>query len=104
MISNIMDAATCAAAEQLPPCAVNVVGTVLEEPPAQSGGGGWNSTLSIPVSLAAGDPVNVQFLLGIQQTGAFRFYINIEALTESIQDTAPSLPMSASPRKKAPAR
>ncbi|HEX6623324.1 MAG TPA: hypothetical protein VF064_06395 [Pyrinomonadaceae bacterium] len=105
MISNIMDAATCAAEEAgPPPCTVNVVGTILEEPPAQSGGGGWNSTLSIPVSLADGDSVNVQFLLGIQQTGAFRFYINIEALTGSIQNAPRRLPLSPSPRKKAATR
>jgi hypothetical protein len=30
--------------------------------------------------LPAGSSINVQFLLGIQQTGTFKFYINVEAL------------------------
>jgi hypothetical protein len=64
-------------------CAVQ--GTTLEQPPAQPNGGGFNSTLSVgTVSLAAplanGASVNVQFLLGIQQTGTFKFFINVEAL------------------------
>jgi hypothetical protein len=59
---------------------VPVKGTTLETPPAQPNGGGYNSTLSLPTPLAAGESVNVRFLLGIQQTGTFRFYIIIEAL------------------------
>ncbi len=63
----------------------NVRGTTLEQPPAQSLGGGLNSTysagtISLATPLAAGNSVNVQFLLGVQQTGSFRFLINVEAL------------------------
>jgi hypothetical protein len=59
--------------------------TTLEEPPAQPNGGAFNSTLSVgTVTLGApvpnGSSINIQFLLGIQQTGAFRFYVNIEVL------------------------
>jgi hypothetical protein len=62
-----------------------VQGTTLETPPAQAAGGGFNSTLSVgSVTLAApiapGDSINVQFLLGVQQTGSFKFFINVEAL------------------------
>ena len=63
-----------------------VRGTTLEEtPPAQANGGGFNSSLSAGVitlaaPLAPGATIDVQWLLGIQQTGAFRFYVNIEAL------------------------
>jgi hypothetical protein len=49
----------------------------------QPNGGGWNSGLSVVIpggTLANGASIDVQFLLGIQQTGTFRFYINIEAL------------------------
>ncbi|MBC7928963.1 MAG: lamin tail domain-containing protein [Rubrivivax sp.] len=60
-------------------------GTTLEAPPTQGLGGGFNSTLSAgTVTLA--DPLNpgvtisLQFLLGVQQTGLFRFFLNIEAL------------------------
>ncbi|HEY0173274.1 MAG TPA: lamin tail domain-containing protein [Pyrinomonadaceae bacterium] len=64
-------------------CAVQ--GTTLEQPPAQPDGGGFNSALSagtvtLAQPLAAGASVNVQFLLGIQQTGTFKFFINVEVL------------------------
>jgi hypothetical protein len=64
-------------------CAVQ--GTTLEQPPAQVNGGGFNSALSagtvaLATPLANGASVNVQFLLGIQQTGTFKFFINVEVL------------------------
>jgi hypothetical protein len=69
-------------------CPANVCtvqGTTLEVPPAQPNGGGFNSTLSAnTVTLATpipnGQSVNVQFMLGIQQTGTYKFYINAELL------------------------
>jgi hypothetical protein len=59
--------------------------TTLEVPPAQPNGGGFNSTLSVSAvtlatPLADGASVNVQFMLGIQQTGTFKFFINVETL------------------------
>ncbi len=64
-------------------CAVQQ--TTLEQPPSQPNGGAYNSTLSAgTVTLATpilnGQTINVNFLLGIQQTGGFRFFINVEAL------------------------
>ncbi|MCA1616827.1 MAG: lamin tail domain-containing protein, partial [Acidobacteria bacterium] len=64
---------------------VQVRGTTLEAPPAQALGGGLNSTFSagavaLDTPLAAGASINVQFLLGVEQTGDFRFFINVEAL------------------------
>jgi hypothetical protein len=100
---------------------VNIEGTVLDEPPSQPNGGGFNSSMSVSsVDMAAsgsgsganprsggkgrrgsitvvvprtgegsfdldapltnGSSINVQFLLGIQQTGTFKFFINVEAL------------------------
>ncbi|MFL6209547.1 MAG: hypothetical protein ACJ74W_11890, partial [Pyrinomonadaceae bacterium] len=61
-------------------------GTTLEQPPSQPNGGGFNSTLSagtvtLATPLAAGASVNLRFLLGVQQAGAFRFFINVEAQT-----------------------
>ena len=63
--------------------AVGVVGTTLE-PPAQALGGALNSTLGVGTitlanPLANGASVNVQFLLGVQQGGVFKFYLNVEA-------------------------
>lgn len=59
--------------------------TTLEAPLTQPNGGAFNSTLSAgSVTLATpipdGGSVNVQFLLGIQQTGTFKLVINIEVL------------------------
>jgi len=64
---------------------VLVRGTTLEQPPTQPNGGALNSTLSAGIitlgtPLAAGASVNVQFVLGVQHTGSFKFYVNIEAL------------------------
>jgi hypothetical protein len=64
---------------------VTVLGTTLETPPAQPNGGGINSTLSSGTitsgtPLAPGASINVRFVLGIQTTGTFRFYIIVEAL------------------------
>jgi hypothetical protein len=73
-----------------PPCGsgtsnVTLEGTTLEQPPAQPNGGGFNSSMNVVnidlvTPLANGAAVDVRFLLGIQQTGNFRFYLNIEGL------------------------
>jgi len=73
-----------------PPCAsgtsnVTVQGTTLEQPPGQANGGGFNSSLSagtvtLATPLANGASIDLRFLLGIQQTGSFKFYVNLEAL------------------------
>jgi hypothetical protein len=42
-----------------------------------------NSTLTVVLSggmLAPGNTIDVQFLLGVQQQGNFRFLVNVEAL------------------------
>jgi hypothetical protein len=58
-----------------------IEGTTLETDTAgQSNGGAFNSTLSLATPLPAGASVNVQFLLGVEQNGSFRFFVNIEAL------------------------
>jgi len=87
VVSGINDAATCLASNGVAttPCTVNVEGTTLEQPPSQPNGGGFNSTLSagtvtLGTPLANGASINLHFLLGIQQTGTFKFFINIEAL------------------------
>ncbi len=73
---------------------VPVSGLTLDTPPAQPLGGGLHSTLSAGVittgsPLGVGATINVQFLLGVQQGGSFRFLINIEA-------PAPAVPVSTS--------
>jgi hypothetical protein len=91
VISNIMDNATCGALQTPPstpptaPCTVTVHGTTLEETVAgvqQQLGGGINSSLSValPVALAPGASVNLQYVLGVQSSGTFKFFVNIEAL------------------------
>ena len=79
-----------------PPCGtgtsnVTVQGTTLEQWPtgvstfSQPNGGGFNSSMSAGVvtlatPIANGGSIDVRFLLGIQQTGSFKFFINVEAL------------------------
>ena len=64
---------------------ITVQGTTLEQPPSQPNGSGFNGSLSagtvtLATPLANGATLDVRFLLGIQQTGLFKFYINVEAL------------------------
>ncbi|HEY5883056.1 MAG TPA: hypothetical protein VIT88_00130 [Pyrinomonadaceae bacterium] len=64
---------------------VTVQGTTLEQPPSQPNGGGFNSSMSagtvtLATPLANGATLDTRYLLGIQQTGSFKFYINVEAL------------------------
>jgi hypothetical protein len=63
----------------------SVKGLTLDTPPAQALGGGFNSTLSagtitLATPLAPGAAIDVQFLLGVQQQGGFRFFVTVEAL------------------------
>src|SRR5215204_1493041 len=63
---------------------VPVLGLRLEEPPEQPAGGGYNASLSadtitFATPLPDGLSINVEFKLGIQRTGPFRFFLNIEA-------------------------
>jgi len=87
VVAGITDAATCLASNGVAttPCTVNVQGTTLEQPPSQPNGGGFNSsmsagTITLGTPLANGASINVRFLMGLQQTGNFKLYINIEAL------------------------
>jgi hypothetical protein len=80
--SGINDSTTCGGAT---PCTVTVNGTTLEQPPTQPNGGGLNSTVAAGIittgtPLAAGASVNVQFLLGVQTTGNFAFFVIVEGL------------------------
>lgn len=66
---------------------VLVRGTTLEESSAgqQPFGGGFNSSFSAGVitlatPLANGASIDVRFLLGVEQTGSFKHFVNIEAL------------------------
>ena len=64
---------------------VTVQGTTLEQPPSQLNGSGFNGSLSsgtvtLATPLANGAAIDVRFLLGIQQTGTFKIYLNVEAL------------------------
>ncbi|MDT5269850.1 MAG: trimeric autotransporter adhesin [Acidobacteriota bacterium] len=86
-VGPINDATTCAngGTPATPPCTVTARGTTLEQPPNQPNGGGINSSLSsgtvtLATPLANNASINVRFVLGIQTTGTYRFYIIIEAL------------------------
>lgn len=87
VVSGINDSATCLASNGVAttPCTVNVQGTTLEQPPSQPNGGAFNSTFSsgtvtLGTPLANGASINIRLLFGIQQTGNFKVFLNIEAL------------------------
>jgi hypothetical protein len=87
VVAGINDSATCLAtgAPATPPCTATVQGTTLEQPPSQPNGSAFNGSMSagtvtLGTPLANGASINLQFLLGIQQTGSFKLYINVEAL------------------------
>ncbi|BEP92063.1 hypothetical protein GmRootA79_04470 [Acidovorax sp. A79] len=66
---------------------VTVEGTTLEQPPSQTNGGGFNSTMSagavtLGTPLAAGASIDLRFLMGIQQTGRYRLGLVIEGLPQ----------------------
>jgi hypothetical protein len=84
-LASVNDPVTCAGAT---PCNVFVNKTTLETPPNQAIGGGYNSTLSSG-TITLGNPLTtsgpnqsilINFKLGVEKTGTFRFYIIIEAL------------------------
>ncbi|HVF43377.1 MAG TPA: HYR domain-containing protein, partial [Pyrinomonadaceae bacterium] len=82
-VVSVNDPATCGGPA---PCNVTVVGTTLEQPPAQSSGGGINSTLGVgsittATPLPAGASVNLHLLFGVQQTGDYHVSIVIETAT-----------------------
>jgi hypothetical protein len=64
---------------------VTVRGTTIEQQSSQPNGGAWNSSMSagtvnLATPLANGASIDLRFFLGIQQTGTFKFFINVEAL------------------------
>jgi hypothetical protein len=61
---------------------VIVLGLTLDTPPDQPNDGGLNSSLSANVTLDRplnpGDTIDINFLFGVEQTGHFRAYVNVE--------------------------
>ena len=87
VVGGITDATTCATTgtPSTTPCSITIHGTTLQQPPSQPNGGAFNSTLGVgAVTLATpvppGGSINIQFLFGIQQTGSFRIYVNVEGV------------------------
>lgn len=88
VVAGITDAGTCAASGLTPPCSVTIQGSTLEQPPSQPNGSAFNGslsagTISLDTPLADGASINIRFLLGLQQTGSFKFYVNVEAITDA---------------------
>jgi hypothetical protein len=70
------------------PCGAGftVEGLTLEDAPAQPLGGALNSTLAagtvaLDSPLGPGQSKSFEFLLGVEQRGAYSFFVNVEALT-----------------------
>jgi uncharacterized repeat protein (TIGR01451 family) len=83
VVAGVGDAATCGGST---PCSVTVQGTTLETPPAQTSGGGVNSslgvgTITLGTPLASGASVNLQLLFGVEQQGDYHLSIVVETAT-----------------------
>jgi hypothetical protein len=83
----ILAATTSGTATEANPCggsSLVIEGLTLESPPVQALGGGFNTSLSAPVSNAAqlqpGQSIDVDFLMNVTQAGTFRFFVVVEAL------------------------
>jgi subtilisin-like proprotein convertase family protein len=68
-------------------CAMQVL--TLQQPPSQPNGGGFNSswganTVTAGTPLANGASINVEFLMGIQQSGCYRFIVIAESLPNGV--------------------
>ena len=64
---------------------ITVLGTTLEEPPSQSNGGAFNSSLSagtvtLGTPLANGASIDLRFLFGLQQHGQYKVGLLLESL------------------------
>jgi len=89
---------------------VQLRGLNAEQPPNQDAAqcGGLNTSLSddtitLSSPLAPGATIDVVFLLGVQQSGYFRFYVNVEALESSAPPSGSFSPSSPLPtRSKTP--
>jgi len=79
---NSNDPQTCTAFSLAAPCSITVTGTTVESPATQALGGGNNTTLMVTLGapLPAGASINVQWRLGVQTAGSFKFAVNVEAL------------------------
>jgi hypothetical protein len=70
---------------------VTLKGTQVEQPPTQTNGGGLNSsvvTITPATPIAPGGSVDIEFNLGVQTNGSYRFFVNVEALTGTPAFTA----------------
>jgi hypothetical protein len=72
---------------------VTLRGTTVETPPAQPMGGGLNTsmvvdTITMATPLAPNAPVDVQIVTGVEAAGAFRFFVNVEALLSNTSNSA----------------
>src|SRR5205085_11288855 len=58
-------------------------GLTVETPPTPTNGGGLNTSLVRTVSapITSGASLPVHFLIGVQQGGNYRYFVNIEAAT-----------------------
>jgi hypothetical protein len=72
---------------------VTLTGTTRESPPAYTLGGGLNTSLSVVIpggGISPGSTIDVEFNLGVMQTGSFRYFVNIESDTSN-----PAAPVNA---------
>ena len=76
--------------------------TVEDAPPAQSGGGGLNTSLrvgdvTLAAPLAPDASINVEFRLGVFQPGTFRFVVSVETVGDELLADTPGGSAAARP-------
>jgi CSLREA domain-containing protein len=71
---------------------ITLYGTMINTPPNQPNAGGLNSSgeVMLPAPLGQGAGIDVRFLLGVQQGGSFRFFVNVEAVTQTPMTMKPN--------------
>jgi hypothetical protein len=78
----------------------HLAGDVPPYGPSQPLGGGLNTSITVAAvtpgtPLAPNASVNIEFRLGVEQTGNFRFFINVEAAADEPLPAAPAAPAAA---------
>jgi hypothetical protein len=92
--------------------AVVLRGVTLNQSGSQPEGGGLNSTLTagavtLGTPLAPNASINIEFRLGVQQNGGYRFFVNVEATTGGLppdQETSKANRLSTKRTQKAAER
>ena len=72
---------------------LTVKGTTLEEPPTQTAGGGYNSSVVVELpteGIPDGGFVDTQFTFNVMRAGRYRIFVNVEPVLAAAEPIAPA--------------